>query len=361
MTSPLLKPKCVKVLLLDPFPEKTSNAFVAPDFEVDEAFGDLTEAELVKKVQEYQVICLSRERNETVLTDEVLRSAHRLLAVGVFGSITNQVDTVTAQAMGIPVFTAPYQHQASVAELTISQIILLSRQIGDRSKEIHTGYWNKSSTNCTEVRGKTLGIVGYGHVGSQLGVMAEALSIKVLFYDTVSLMPIGNSVAVTSLSELLTKSDFVSVNITASPENKNLFGKEQFAMMKKGAFFLNASYGEAADINALAEAIKSGHLGGAAIDAYPSAPSKGEKKFQSPLQNLPNVILTPQYAMLTTEAATRAGTETTASIARYIKDGTTFGSTNFPSVAAWNLKKGNCRIVSMHKNVRGVLRVGAGP
>lgn len=223
------------------------------------------------------------------------------------------------------------------------------------------------------MRGKTIGLVGYGHVGSQVGVMAEALSIKVLFYDTVSIMPIGNAVAVTSMSELLAQSDFVVVNVTSSLENKHLMGKEQFELMKKGAFFINAGYGDVADHQALAQAIKSGHLGGAAIDTYPeeTLPKKGQAKLVSPLQGLRNVILTPSYgillqidfisytcvATLTREAAIREGSETTSSIVRYIRDGTTFGSINFPSVAAWYLKKGSCRIVCMHKNIRGVLRV----
>lgn len=358
MASPLSAKKIIKVLLLDPLPEGTKNAFSSPLYDIESHFADLTEAELVKKVQEYNVICLSRDRGETTLTDEVLRSAHRLLAIGVFGSLINQVDAATAQSLGIPIFTAPYQHQTSVAELIISQIVLLSRQIGDRSKEIHTTNWNKTSNNCNEVRGKTLGIVGYGHVGSQVGVLAEALSIKVIFYDQASIMPIGNSVAVASLDELLQSSDFVTINITHCHENKGLFLAEQFQRMKKGSFLINASFGDAVDHAALAQAIKSGHLGGAAVDVFPEGvePVKGVSKFVSPLQNLPNVILTPHYGKLTIESAIREGTETTASVVRYINDGTTFGATNFPSVSAWPLKQGSCRIMSMHKNVRGVLR-----
>lgn len=233
-----------RVLLLDPLPQESINAFIGQDFAVDECFDPISEAELVKLIQEYNVVCLCREEEDVILTDEVLRSAHRLLAIGVFGVISNQIDIRAAQIMGIPIFTAPYQHQTSVAELIISNIVLLSRQIGDRSKEIHQGNWQKTSNKCTEVRGKTLGLVGYGHVASQLGVMAESLSIKVQFYDTVSLMPIGNAEA-TSLDNLLATSDFVALNVTQVSDNTGLFGKELFNKMKKGSFLINTSFGNA--------------------------------------------------------------------------------------------------------------------
>ncbi|KAJ2998420.1 hypothetical protein HDV02_004535 [Globomyces sp. JEL0801] len=322
-----------------------------PIYKVVECFDDLSEPELVKKISDFHVVCLSREKDECILTEEVLRSANRLLAIGVFGSLSNQVDMDTAQLMGIPVFTAPFQHQHSVAELVISQLILLSRQIGDRSKEIHQGEWQKTSNDCHEVRSKTLGIVGYGHAGSQLGVMAEALSIKVIFYDLMALMPI---VTVSSVDELLAQSDFVSLHVTCHPDNKHLIGKEQLLKMKKGIDLK-------VDHEALAEVIKSGHLGGAAIDVFPDSdtPVKSNSKFTSPLQNLRNVILTPAYSKKderTTESAQRVGSEITNSVVRYINDGTTSGSMNFPSVATWQLQKGHSRIICMHRNVRGVLR-----
>ncbi|KAI8899369.1 D-isomer specific 2-hydroxyacid dehydrogenase [Globomyces pollinis-pini] len=346
-----------KVLLLDPLPIGTANAFLQ-NYTVVECFDDLSEPELVKKISDFHVVCLSREKDECILTEEVLRSANRLLAIGVFGSLSNQVDMDTAQLMGIPVFTAPFQHQHSVAELVISQLILLSRQIGDRSKEIHQGEWQKTSNDCHEVRSKTLGIVGYGHAGSQLGVMAEALSIKVIFYDLMALMPIGRAEPVSSVDELLAQSDFVSLHVTCHPDNKHLIGKEQLLKMKKGSLLINNSYGDAVDHEALAEVIKSGHLGGAAIDVFPDSdtPVKSNSKFTSPLQNLRNVILTPAYSHKTTESAQRVGSEITNSVVRYINDGTTSGSMNFPSVATWQLQKGHSRIICMHRNVRGVLR-----
>ncbi|OAJ43136.1 hypothetical protein BDEG_26517 [Batrachochytrium dendrobatidis JEL423] len=262
----------------------------------------------------------SGERETEYLTDEVLRSAHRLLAIGVFGPLSIQVNLKAAQAMGIPVFTAPYQYTHSVAEMSLANIILLSRQIGDRSKEIHAGEWNKA--NLTDLRGKTLGIVGYGHAGSQLGIMAEALSICVIFYDELSLMPIGRAKPVDTLDELLAKSDYVAINITSTPENDGLFDKNMLAKMKQGSYLINASASEAVDHAALADAIKSKHI--AAGD--------------------------------TLEARRRIVAEITEDVVRYISEGTTIGAVNFPSVAAWPLKPGSRRIICMHRNVRGVLK-----
>ncbi|KAK5666302.1 D-3-phosphoglycerate dehydrogenase 2 [Batrachochytrium dendrobatidis] len=297
----------------------------------------------------------SGERETEYLTDEVLRSAHRLLAIGVFGPLSIQVNLKAAQAMGIPVFTAPYQYTHSVAEMSLANIILLSRQIGDRSKEIHAGEWNKTSTNCVEVRGKTLGIVGYGHAGSQLGIMAEALSICVIFYDELSLMPIGRAKPVDTLDELLAKSDYVAINITSTPENDGLFDKNMLAKMKQGSYLINASASEAVDHAALADAIKSKHIAGAAIDAIPAHEIDG-KTFKSPLQSARNVILTPVIAGDTLEARRRIVAEITEDVVRYISEGTTIGAVNFPSVAAWPLKPGSRRIICMHRNVRGVLK-----
>ncbi|KAI8908997.1 D-isomer specific 2-hydroxyacid dehydrogenase [Gorgonomyces haynaldii] len=254
--------------------------------------------------------------------------------------------------MGIPVFTAPYQHQTSVSEMVISYIVLLARQIGDRSREIHTGEWNKTSNNCHEVRGKTLGLVGYGHCGSQLGVMAEALSLRVIFYDVVSLMPIGRAEPVSSLNELLEQADYVVLNISKTPENNKLFGKEQFQKMKSSSYFINVSYGDAVDEQALADALKSGHLAGAALDTVTAT----NGKFESPLVGLKNVILTPGIASYTIDSFVRIVSEVCESIVRYIKEGTTTGAVNFPSVAGWKLAPGNCRILCIHYNVRGVLR-----
>jgi len=349
--------KRIRVLLLDPVPPSARQLFDGAHYDVDECFEHLSESDLVRRIGDYHIVCIERAEEEIILTDEVLRSAHKLLAVGVFSKTAAQIHLDTARIMGIPVFVSPYQHFHSVAEMMISSIILLSRQITDRSKECHSGIWNKLSANCNEVRGKTLGIVGYGHVGSQLGVMAESLSMRVIFYDTVALMPIGRAKPKDTLEELLAESDYVALNISAGPENVKLIGKKELEAMKKGSYLLNASFEEAVDIDALASALKSGHLRGAAIDVFPSQPATTKStSFQTPLQNLPNVILTPSIGDRTVEAKERMAIEVAQSIVSYILDGTTHGAVNFPSIAAWPLKAGSRRILNLHRNVRGVLK-----
>ncbi|KAI8814978.1 D-isomer specific 2-hydroxyacid dehydrogenase [Cladochytrium replicatum] len=259
--------------------------------------------------------------------------------------------------MGIPVFNSPYQHQLAVAELIVSSTVLLARQIGDRSREIHEKEWNKVSANCYEVRGKTMGIVGYGHIGSQLGILAEAMGMKVIFYDDVAVMPIGNAEPRESLNDLLSQSDFVSINVSLTPENSKMIGKEQIAKMKKGSYLINAAYGEAIDLDALSEALKSGHLRGAALDAFPqSLTDVKAETFSNPFEGCKNVILTPQIGDKTIESFERMGSEVATALVRYVTDGTTVGAINFPSIAAWPLRPNTRRIVNMHRNVRGVLK-----
>ncbi|KAJ3287541.1 hypothetical protein HDU79_005588 [Rhizoclosmatium sp. JEL0117] len=348
--------KDVRVLFLDPLPSTAVEIFRTSGFKIDECFEKLTEAQLVKKITEYNVVCLRDDRDEQYLTDEVIKSGHRLLAIGVFGKNANCVDLEVAQSMGIPVFTSPFQHQGSVAEITISFIVLLARQIGDRSKEIHTGEWNKMSAGCTEVRGKTIGIVGYGQVGSQLGVMAEALSLEVVFYDTQSVMPMGRAKARKTLDEVLKESDYVALNVTSTPENVKLIGKRELGLMKKTAFLINASYGEAVDIDALAEAIKAGTIRGCALDAFPNQPNGKKAEFKTPLQGLKNVLMTPNIGDITVEGEMRVGTEVANALVNNIKLGSTVGTANFPSISAWPLKPGTRRIINVHRNVRGVLQ-----
>ncbi|KAI9193433.1 uncharacterized protein BJ171DRAFT_430075, partial [Polychytrium aggregatum] len=255
----------------------------------------------------------------------------------------------------IPVFASPYQHHHSVAEIILSSLVLLARQIGDRSREIHRGDWNKVSSNCFEVRGKTLGIIGYGHVGSQLGIMAEALSLKVIFYDNVSLMPIGCAEPRDTLELLLREADFVAVNVSAIPENVKMMGQAQFAIMKKGSYVINTSFGDAIDINALADAIKSGHIGGAYLDVYPASLQSRNSTFQCPLQGLKNVLMTPSIADKTVEARERVGTEVGMFLRNYLYDGSTVGAVNFPNIVAKPIQPGTRRVLNMHRNIRGVL------
>ncbi|KAJ3406790.1 hypothetical protein HDU80_010394 [Chytriomyces hyalinus] len=348
--------KEIKMLVLDRLPASATEIFKNSGFIIDECFQEQTEAQLVKRISEYNIVCLRDDRDEQYLTDEVIRSGHRLLAIGVFGKNANCVDLEIAQSMGIPVFTSPFQHQGSVAEITISFIVLLARQIGDRSREIHAGEWNKISSGCTEVRGKTLGIVGYGQVGSQLGVMAEALSLEVQFYDTNSVMPMGRAKARKTLDEVLAESDYVAINVSNAPENVKIIGKRELSLMKKTAYLINASYGEAVDIDALADALKSGQIRGAALDSFPGQPHGNKTEFKTPLMGLKNVLMTPNIGDITTEGDLRVGTEVANAVVNNIKLGSTVGTANFPSISAWPLKQGTRRIVNVHRNVRGVLQ-----
>ncbi|ORY49158.1 hypothetical protein BCR33DRAFT_735298 [Rhizoclosmatium globosum] len=329
--------KDVRVLFLDPLPSTAVEIFRTSGFKIDECFEKLTEAQLVKKITEYNVVCLSYQVwSQAACYWSLWQNA-------------NCVDLEVAQSMGIPVFTSPFQHQGSVAEITISFIVLLARQIGDRSKEIHTGEWNKMSAGCTEVRGKTIGIVGYGQVGSQLGVMAEALSLEVVFYDTQSVMPMGRAKARKTLDEVLKESDYVALNVTSTPENVKLIGKRELGLMKKTAFLINASYGEAVDIDALAEAIKAGTIRGCALDAFPNQPNGKKAEFKTHSKDL-------RTCDITVEGEMRVGTEVANALVNNIKLGSTVGTANFPSISAWPLKPGTRRIINVHRNVRGVLQ-----
>ena len=326
----------VKVLVLDPLPESSMTAFELAHFQVSECLEDLTEGQLANKISEYHIICLK----DRIISDEVLRSANRLLAIGVFGRDASSIDVDAAQSMGIPVFTAPYQHQHSVAEFIIASIILLARKVPDQSRQIHNGEWAKISKGCHEVRNKTLGIVGYGNVGSQLGVLAEALSLRVIFYDNQSIMPIGRAEPMSTLSALLEQSDFVSINVSSAPENNQLFSKSEFEKMKSGSYIINTSYGNAIDMEALSASIKSGHLSGAAIDVFPDNYTE-----IYPLKDLSNVILSDGIATTTMECSARIVQEVTKSIVQYINTGSSVGAVNYPSISAWPLKPGTRRVL----------------
>ncbi|KAJ3213413.1 hypothetical protein HK099_007403, partial [Clydaea vesicula] len=339
-----------KLLLLDPITLSAEKSLELAGFKIDRNYDFLTEPQLLKKVSEYHVVVVANERNEIYLTDEVLRSAHKLLAIGVFSRFSNQIDYKTAQSMGIPIFKAPYQHQHSIAELVKLKKIFLT-------EDIHSGFWRKVSDGCHEVRGKVLGLVGYGQIGSQLGVMAEALSMRVIFYDDVSLMPIGRAEE-KSLNEVLSTSDFVTVNVSDRKDNIKFIGRNELNLMKKGSYILNASFSEAIDLVALAEALESKHLNGAALDSFSDDIVNGTwpNDIIARLAKQDNVILTPQIGALTTDAAERISNEVSHSLIRYLHDGSTVGSINFPTIVTWPLKDGTRRILNIHRNVRGVLK-----
>lgn len=294
-------------------------------------------------------------RSKTQLTADVLKRHPQIELIGCFCIGTDQVDTKRAGILGIPVFNAPHSNTRSVAELVIAEIVALSRQLGDRNSNAHKGVWTKSAEGAHEVRGKTLGIVGYGHIGSQVSVLAEAFGMKVLFYDVVKKLPLGNSQASNKLSDLLKASDFVSLHVPDTQQTKGMIGEKEISLMKKGAALINASRGTVVDIEALAEAIKSKALSGAAIDVFPDEPASNKQKFVSPLQGLPNVILTPHIGGSTLEAQESIGLEVAQSFISFLTKGTTTGAVNFPAIDLAMVHEGAHRIINVHKNVPGVL------
>ncbi|EYF08782.1 phosphoglycerate dehydrogenase [Chondromyces apiculatus] len=349
-THPAQEP--VKVLLLENIHKSALKRFDEEGFQVEMRSGALGEDDLIKALPGVHLLGI---RSKTRVTARVLENAPDLLSVGCFCIGTNQVDLVAANRRGVPVFNAPFSNTRSVAELMIAEIILLARQIGDRSREVHTGVWKKTATHCHEVRGKTLGVVGYGHIGQQLGVIAEALGMRVLYHDIMAKLPMGNNRALPTLNALLEQADFISLHVPETPETRDLIGPDQIAHMKKGACLLNASRGTVVVISALAEALRTGHLGGAAIDVYPEEPESNDQQFHTELQNLPNVILTPHIGGSTEEAQEAIGYEVSHTIAHFETSGATTGAVNFPRVDL-PPRRGTHRVLNVHRNVPGVLR-----
>jgi D-3-phosphoglycerate dehydrogenase len=341
----------IKVLLLENIHESAHHIFATERFQIEAVKHALKEDDLVQKIADVHLLGI---RSKTQVTERVLSAGRRLLSVGCFCIGTNQVNVGVANRQGVPVFNAPFSNTRSVAELMIGEIIALARQLGDRSREVHRGVWKKVSADCHEVRGKVLGIVGYGHIGRQLGVLAEALGITVVFFDIASKLPMGNNRSVGSLEELLQLADFVSLHVPATPQTKNMIGAAELSHMRKGAFLLNASRGSVVDIDALADALRRGHLGGAAIDVFPIEPESNEQPFKSELMELPNVILTPHIGGSTSEAQEAIGREVAVALTKFVNGGATAGAVNFPQVELPH-EPGTHRILNVHRNVPGVL------
>jgi D-3-phosphoglycerate dehydrogenase len=310
-----------------------------------------SEEELIQLLPNY---CALGIRSKTEITPKVLEASQTIMTIGAFCIGTNQIDLKTARKRGIAVFNAPHSNTRSVAELVIAEMISLSRQLGDRNTKAHLGEWIKSAEGSREVRGKTLGIVGYGHIGSQVSILAEAMGLKVIFYDTVKKLPLGNARAVSSLNELLAISDFVTLHVPEVQDTLNMIGARELSTMKKGSYLINASRGTVVVIEALVESLKSKHLAGCAIDVFPMEPSSNKEKFSSPLQGLANVILTPHIGGSTEEAQKAIGMEVAESFRRFLKIGSSSGAVNFPNVDL-PIKKGTTRILNIHRNEPGVL------
>ena len=311
----------------------------------------LPEDELIEKIKDVHFIGI---RSRTHISEKVVEAASKLVAIGCFCIGTNQVDLSATKARGIPVFNAPFSNTRSVAELVLGQLILLLRRVPEKNALAHRGGWDKSAVGSYEARGKTLGIIGYGHIGTQLSILAEHLGMKVRFYDIEDKLVLGNSEQIKTMDELLAMSDVVSLRVPETPQTKNMIGKAQFAAMKPGAIFINASRGTVVDIDALAAAMASGHLGGAAIDVFPVEPKSNNEEFVSPLREFDNVILTPHVGGSTQEAQQNIGIEVAGKLAKYSDNGSTLSAVNFPEVSLPE-HVGRSRLLHVHENRPGVL------
>ncbi|MEU2199336.1 phosphoglycerate dehydrogenase [Isoptericola sp. NPDC019482] len=312
--------------------------------------GALDESELIESLADFQILGI---RSKTTVSRKVLESVPGLQAVGTFSIGTNQIDLDAAAAHGVAVFNAPYSNTRSVVELAISEIIALTRRLTVRDKALHDGVWDKTAEGSHEVRGRTLGIIGYGNIGSQLSVLAENLGMRVVFYDTAEKLALGNAHRVETIEELLAEADAVTIHVDGRPGNAGLFGADLFAGMKPGAVFLNLSRGFVVDVEALREHILSGHLGGAAVDVFPTEPKKRGDGFTSPLRGLPNVILTPHVGGSTEEAQEAIGEFVSKKLRDFVATGSTTLSVNLPNLQLASTGVG--RIMLLHRNVPGVL------
>ena len=311
----------------------------------------LSEEDLIEKVKDVHFIGI---RSRTQITEAVVQAAEKLVAVGCFCIGTNQVDLKATQVKGIPVFNAPFSNTRSVAELVLGQLILLLRGVPSKNAKAHRGEWEKSAVGSYEARGKTLGIIGYGHIGTQLSILAEHLGMRVQFYDIEDKLVLGNSVQVKSLDTLLATSDVVSLHVPETLSTKDMIGKAELSKMKKGAILINASRGTVVDIDALVEAMESEHLAGAAIDVFPVEPKSNTEEFESPLRQFDNVILTPHVGGSTQEAQENIGIEVAGKLAKYSDNGSTLSAVNFPEVSLPD-HPGRSRLLHIHENRPGVL------
>lgn len=342
----------IRILLLEGLSQTAVETFKAAGYtNIEQHAKSLPEDELKQRIADAHFIGI---RSRTQLTAEVLAEARKLLAVGCFCIGTNQVDTEAAELAGIPVFNAPYSNTRSVAELVIAEAIMLLRGIPQKSMACHRGGWSKSAVGSHEARGKTIGIIGYGHIGTQVGVLAEALGMQVLFHDIETKLSLGNARAAIDLDDLLQRSDVVTLHVPETPATKLMFGAKQIAKMRAGAHLVNASRGSVVEIEALADALRSGHVGGAAVDVFPVEPKGNGDVFESPLLGIDNVILTPHVGGSTLEAQDNIGVEVAAKLVRYSDNGSTLSAVNFPEVALPE-HVGSHRMLHIHRNVPGVL------
>ncbi len=342
----------IKILLLEGLHPSSVEVLQAAGYSnIEYHKGSLEEAELIKAIKDVHFVGI---RSRSNLTEKVINAAEKLVAIGCFCIGTNQVDLNAAAKRGIPVFNAPFSNTRSVAELVLGEILLLLRGIPEKNALAHRGIWKKSADNSYEARGKRLGIIGYGHIGTQLGIIAENLGMHVYFYDIESKLSLGNATQVHTLSELLNKCDVISLHVPETAGTKNMMGAEEFARMKPGAIFINAARGTVVDIPALCNALESGHIAGAAIDVFPEEPASNKEPFESPLMKFDNVILTPHVGGSTQEAQENIGIEVAGKLAKYSDNGSTLSSVNFPEVSLPEHRSCS-RLLHIHANRPGIL------
>lgn len=344
----------IRVALLENIHAHAAAVFEAEGLRVTMISGALKGGALAELLADTHLIGI---RSKTHLDAAALAGAPRLLAIGCFCIGTNQVDLDAAANHGIPVFNAPFSNTRSVAELTIAEVVALMRRLGDRSAQMHAGRWIKSASGSHEIRGRTLGIVGYGHIGTQVSVLAEAMGMRVVFFDTSAKLALGNASPTGSLDELLGVADVVTLHVPATETTDGMIGAEQIAQMKRGAMLINNARGSVVDIDALARAITSGHLGGAALDVFPAEPASGDEPFESPVRGLGNVILTPHIGGSTIEAQQSIAQDVAAKLMRFLDVGATSGAVNVPPIelAPQSGADRPHRILHFHRNVPGVL------
>jgi len=343
----------IKVLLLEGIHESGIKLLKDNGYTNIESYSTaLDNEELISKIKDVHMVGI---RSRTELTKEVLNHAKKLIAIGCFSIGTNQVDKKTAKSLGIPVFNAPFSNTRSVAELVISESIMLLRSVPKLNTYAHQGKWLKTAKDSYEIRGKTIGIIGYGHIGSQVSILAEAMGMKVIYFDIEKKLSLGNAFQCKTLENVLETADIITLHVPSTKSTKEMVGSKEIALMKKGSLLINASRGDVVEYNAVAEALKSGHLLGAAVDVYPKEPASNSEPFKFILQGMDNVILTPHVGGSTSEAQENIGIEVAEKMVQYSDIGSTLGSVNFPQISL-TPNKDLQRFLHIHKNQPGVMQ-----
>lgn len=351
ISSPIEKEKAPQIILLENIHKSATSRFVQSKCLTEHYKVSWNENELCRQAESANILGI---RSKTKLTARVISCLPNLWAIGAFCIGTNQIDLAAATNAGLPVFNAPYSNTRSVAELVAGEVIMLMRRISEKSSAAHQGKWLKGASGCTEIRGKTAGIIGYGHIGSQVSILLENLGMSVIFHDIVDKLPLGNVKRAQGLHDVLARADVVTLHVPDTTETRGMIGKKELAMMKEGAFLINASRGKVVDLEALRSALIEGHISGAAVDVFPQEPAEPEAPFYSPLQNVPNVILTPHIGGSTQEAQENIARYVSEKLLRFINTGATIGAVNLPEIDLPRVP-GTHRILYFHKNVPGVL------